>query len=100
MAKIEGDSEMAEEGERHGLQAGDMVGCHLEQCREGQGSKLGSRRMRRDEASQATELRAYLDASQWHSDVYPWRIQLAKARLAKLQGHRRPVSNVPAGAIK
>jgi tetratricopeptide (TPR) repeat protein len=38
-----------------------------------------------DEASQATELQAYLDASQWHSDTYAWRIQLAKVRLANLQ---------------
>lgn len=35
---------------------------------------------------QAAELQAYLDATQWHSDTYAWRIQLAKARLAKL-GH-------------
>jgi len=33
---------------------------------------------------QAIELQAYLDATQWHSDTYAWRIQLAKARLAKL----------------
>lgn len=53
-----------------------------------------------DEESLATELQAYLDASQWHSDTYPWRIQLAKARLAKLQGHRRPATPHPNGAIK
>jgi len=53
-----------------------------------------------NEASQATELQAYLDASQWHSDTYPWRIQLAQARLAKLQAHRRPVSANPNAAIK
>jgi tetratricopeptide (TPR) repeat protein len=40
-----------------------------------------------DTANQALELQAYLDASQWHSDTYAWRIQLAKTRLARLQGH-------------
>jgi tetratricopeptide (TPR) repeat protein len=35
---------------------------------------------------QAEELQAYLDATQWHSDTYAWRIPLAKARLAGL-GH-------------
>jgi hypothetical protein len=38
-----------------------------------------------DTANQAIELQAYLDATQWHSDTYAWRIPLAKARLAKLQ---------------
>ena len=38
-----------------------------------------------DSADQATELQAYLNATQWHSDTYPWRIQLAKSRLAKLK---------------
>jgi tetratricopeptide (TPR) repeat protein len=42
-----------------------------------------------DQASQAAELQAYLDASQWHSDTYAWRIQLAKVRLAKLPAHLR-----------
>jgi tetratricopeptide (TPR) repeat protein len=43
-----------------------------------------------DQGHQATELQAYLDATQWHSDTYPWRIQLAKARLAKMvQGNVR-----------
>ena len=45
-----------------------------------------------DLGEQASELQAYLDATQWHSDTYPWRIQLAKARLAKLvhqNVHRR-----------
>jgi tetratricopeptide (TPR) repeat protein len=44
-----------------------------------------------DTANQAIELQAYLDASQWHSDTYAWHIQLAKARLAKLQARRRPI---------
>ena len=33
---------------------------------------------------EAIHLQAYLDASQWHSDTYPWRIPLARARLSKL----------------
>jgi tetratricopeptide (TPR) repeat protein len=33
---------------------------------------------------EATELDLYLKATQWHSDTYPWRIALAKARLAGL----------------
>jgi tetratricopeptide (TPR) repeat protein len=37
-----------------------------------------------DKHRQAEELQAYLDATQWHSDTYAWRIPLAKARLAKL----------------
>jgi hypothetical protein len=37
-----------------------------------------------DTVNQAAELQAYLDATQWHSDTYAWHIQLAKARLAKL----------------
>jgi len=45
-----------------------------------------------EKANQASELQAYLDATQWHSDTYAWRITLAKARLAKLQAqHRMPV---------
>ncbi|MDQ1474362.1 MAG: hypothetical protein QOJ99_5842 [Bryobacterales bacterium] len=37
-----------------------------------------------DKHKQAAELQAYLDATQWHSDTYAWRIPLVKARLAKL----------------
>jgi tetratricopeptide (TPR) repeat protein len=37
-----------------------------------------------DKHKQAAELQAYLDATQWHSDTYAWRIPLARARLAKL----------------
>jgi len=33
---------------------------------------------------EASELNLYLEATQWHSDTYPWRITLAKARLAAL----------------
>ena len=32
----------------------------------------------------ANELDLYLKATKWHSDTYPWRIDLARARLAKL----------------
>jgi tetratricopeptide (TPR) repeat protein len=31
-----------------------------------------------------SELQAYLLATQWHSDVYPWRIQLAQKKIAAL----------------
>lgn len=37
-----------------------------------------------DKANQVSELNLYLAATQWHSDTYAWRIQLAKARLAKI----------------
>ena len=43
-----------------------------------------------DTADQATELQAYLAATQWHSDTYAWHIQLAKARLAKLSAANHP----------
>jgi tetratricopeptide (TPR) repeat protein len=33
---------------------------------------------------EAAELDLYLKATQWHSDTYPWRITLAKARLAEM----------------
>lgn len=37
-----------------------------------------------DTTDEASELNLYLLATQWHSDTYPWRINLAKARLAAL----------------
>jgi tetratricopeptide (TPR) repeat protein len=37
-----------------------------------------------NKAREAEELQLYLEATQWHSDTYAWRIPLAKARLAKL----------------
>jgi tetratricopeptide (TPR) repeat protein len=43
-----------------------------------------------DTADEATQLQAYLNATQWHSDTYAWHIQLAKVRLANLQSHLRP----------
>jgi tetratricopeptide (TPR) repeat protein len=40
-----------------------------------------------DNANVAIELSLYLKATQWHSDTYAWRIQLAKNRLAKAQAN-------------
>ena len=37
-----------------------------------------------DKADEAEHLNLYLEASEWHSDTYPWRITLAKARMTKL----------------
>lgn len=37
-----------------------------------------------DHKGQAASLQLYLKATKWHSDTYPWRIQLANARLKKL----------------
>ena len=39
-------------------------------------------------ADAASELKLYLLATQWHSDVYPWRIALAKAKLAALDSQQ------------
>ncbi len=36
-------------------------------------------------ADQLRELRLYVCATQWHSDVYPWRIALANSRITNLQ---------------
>ncbi len=36
-----------------------------------------------------SELQAYLDATQWHSDVYPWRIALAKSQMQALRAGQR-----------
>lgn len=36
-----------------------------------------------------TELQSYLQATQWHSDVYPWRITLANTMITSLQGKTR-----------
>jgi predicted Zn-dependent protease len=35
-------------------------------------------------ADAINELNLYLKASKWHSDVYPWRIQLAQKKIATL----------------
>lgn len=34
--------------------------------------------------NEITELDLYLQATKWHSDTYPWRIQIARGRLQKL----------------
>lgn len=36
-------------------------------------------------ANELTELQNYLKATQWHSDVYPWRITVANKKIAELQ---------------
>ncbi|MGH9675984.1 MAG: tetratricopeptide repeat protein, partial [Candidatus Acidiferrum sp.] len=36
-----------------------------------------------------SELNSYLQATQWHSDVYPWRIALAKSKILTLQARVR-----------
>ncbi len=35
-------------------------------------------------ANEKSELQAYVQATQWHSDTYPWRITLAQARIKTL----------------
>jgi tetratricopeptide (TPR) repeat protein len=40
-------------------------------------------RVTNDAADQMSELNLYLQATQWHSDTYPWRVALAKARIAE-----------------
>jgi tetratricopeptide (TPR) repeat protein len=39
------------------------------------------------------ELQLYLQATQWHSDVYPWRIPLAQSMINQLQTHLKAPSN-------
>jgi tetratricopeptide (TPR) repeat protein len=39
------------------------------------------------------ELQLYLQATQWHSDVYPWRIPLAQSMITQLQTHLKAPSN-------
>jgi tetratricopeptide (TPR) repeat protein len=45
-----------------------------------------------DTANMKNELRLYLQATQWHSDTYPWRIQLAQKMMGQAgqtrSGHR------------
>jgi len=40
-------------------------------------------------ANELSELQLYLQATQWHSDVYPWRITLANSRMKTLQAQAR-----------
>jgi tetratricopeptide (TPR) repeat protein len=42
-----------------------------------------------DLPDQASELNLYLQATQWHSDTYAWRIQLAKTRLTNIQAQMK-----------
>jgi tetratricopeptide (TPR) repeat protein len=37
-------------------------------------------------SKEMSELDAYLKATKWHSDVYPWRIDVAKKKMLQLQG--------------
>jgi tetratricopeptide (TPR) repeat protein len=37
---------------------------------------------------EVNELDLYLKATKWHSDTYPWRIQLARSRLERLRGQQ------------
>jgi Tfp pilus assembly protein PilF len=37
-----------------------------------------------------SELNLYLEATQWHSDVYPWRIILAQRKIEELSGSSAP----------
>ena len=42
-----------------------------------------------ESANELSELQLYLQATQWHSDVYPWRITLANSRMKTLQAQAR-----------
>jgi len=44
-------------------------------------------------ANAISELQLYLQATQWHSDVYPWRIPLAQSMITQLQTHLKAPSN-------
>jgi tetratricopeptide (TPR) repeat protein len=46
-------------------------------------------------ANAAGELDQYLKATQWHSDTYPWRIQLAEKRLEHLRQEIAPRARRP-----
>jgi tetratricopeptide (TPR) repeat protein len=47
-------------------------------------------------ADQLRELRLYVCATQWHSDVYPWRIALASNRIANLENQGVQAGKCPA----
>lgn len=38
-----------------------------------------------NQAQEISELQSYVKATRWHSDTYPWRIQLAEKRIAAMQ---------------
>lgn len=42
-----------------------------------------------DKVSASQELDLYLKATKWHSDTYPWRIQIARKRLERLQNRHQ-----------
>ena len=39
-------------------------------------------------AAAKSEFQLYLDATKWHSDVYPWRIQIAEEKIATLSSRK------------
>jgi tetratricopeptide (TPR) repeat protein len=47
-----------------------------------------------DTANMKTELGLYLQATQWHSDTYPWRIQLAQKRMSQMSRSQKKVSQM------
>jgi tetratricopeptide (TPR) repeat protein len=47
-------------------------------------------------SDQLRELRLYICATQWHSDVYPWRTALASGRVASLENQGVQAANCPA----
>jgi tetratricopeptide (TPR) repeat protein len=44
-------------------------------------------------ANAVSELQLYLQATQWHSDVYPWRIPLAQSMIAQLTAQLKAPAN-------
>ncbi len=42
-------------------------------------------------ADEMTELDLYLKATKWHSDTYPWRINLAKKKMEKAQAAQEAI---------
>jgi hypothetical protein len=40
-------------------------------------------------SDEMNELNLYLQATKWHSDTYPWRIQLAQKRIAQAQAAQK-----------
>jgi hypothetical protein len=44
-------------------------------------------------SDQMNELNLYLQATQWHSDTYPWRITLAQKRIANIQAAAQNAGN-------
>jgi len=61
------------------LNGDEANNAHVHWALAGLYEKLG------DSAAAAGELDLYLKATKWHSDTYPWRIDLARKRIEKLQ---------------